>query len=88
MPPTYGALHEKFLRAHYTALQWKSAHIPPPRLPNPEEYGWKWNTKMQLYDAVVTKLPPAPASIIELTVCGCKTDCNTSKKKMRNMNND
>ena len=27
MPPTYGALHEKILRSHFTALQWKSAHL-------------------------------------------------------------
>ena len=36
---------------------------------------------MQLYDAVVTKLPPAPESIIELTVCGCKTCCNSNRCK-------
>ena len=39
MPPTYGALPEKILRIHFTALQWKLAHLPEPSLPDPEEYG-------------------------------------------------
>ena len=30
MPPTYGALHEKILRSHFIALQWKSAHLLEP----------------------------------------------------------
>ena len=28
MPPTYGAMHEKVMRACYTTLQWKSVYIP------------------------------------------------------------
>ena len=47
-----------------TALKWKSAHIPSPLLSNPEQYGWKWNIEMHLYDAVMTKLLPTPESII------------------------
>ena len=81
MPPTYGTLHEKVLCGDYAALQWKSAHIPSSLFPDPEEYGWKWNTEMQLYDFVMTKLPSAPESIIELTVCDCKTGCNTNRCK-------
>ena len=81
MPPRHGALHEMVLRAHYTALQWKSAHIPSPLLPDPEPYGWKWDTEMQLYDAVMTKLLPAPESTIELTVFGCRTGCHTNECK-------
>ena len=79
MPPTYGALHEKILRSHFTALQWKSAHLPEPSLPDPEEYGWIWSDYCQVYDAVMTKLPPAPETIIELTVCSCKTSCKTNR---------
>ena len=41
MPPTYGgALREKILHTHFTALQQMSAHLPEPSLPDPEEYGW------------------------------------------------
>ena len=64
MPHIYGALHEKVLRAHYTALQWKSEQIPSPLLP--DMYGWKWDTEMQLYGTVMAKLLPAQESIIEL----------------------
>ena len=81
MPPTYRALHEKVLRAHYTALQWKTAHIHSLLLPDPGPYGWKWDTEMQLYDVGMTKLPPASKSIIDLTVFDCKTGCNTSMLK-------
>ena len=54
MPPTYGALHEKILRSHFTALQWKSAHLPEPSLRDPEEDGWIWNDDCQVHDAVMT----------------------------------
>ena len=37
---------------------------------------------MQLYDAAMTKLPPAPELIIKLTVCGCKTGCNINRCKI------
>ena len=37
--PTSGTLHQKVLRAHYTSLQWNSAHIPSPQFPDPEDYG-------------------------------------------------
>ena len=32
---TYGALREKILRTHFTALQWMSAHLLEPSLPDP-----------------------------------------------------
>ena len=68
IPPTSGTLYQKVLRTHYTSLQWKSAHIPSPQLPDPEDYGWKWDNQHQMYDAIVTTLSPAPESIVELTV--------------------
>ena len=41
MSPTSGTLYQKLLRAHYTSLQWKSAHIPSLQLPDPKDHGWK-----------------------------------------------
>ena len=81
MSPNSGTLYQKLLRAHYTSLQWKSDHIPSPQLPDPKDHGWKWDNQHQLYDAIMTTLPPAPESIIELTECGCKTGCNTNRCK-------
>ena len=40
-PPNSGTLYQTVLRAHYTSLQWKPAHIPSPQLPDPEDYAWK-----------------------------------------------
>ena len=39
-------------------------------LPDSKYYGWKWDIEMQLYDAVMTKLLPAPEFIIKLFVTG------------------
>ena len=36
---------------------------------------------MQLYNAVVTKFLQTPESLIKLTICGCKTGCNTTRRK-------
>ena len=81
MPPSSGTLCQKALRAHNTSLQQKSARIPSPQLPYPEDYGCKWDNQHQMYDAIMTTLPPAPESVIELTLCGCKTGCNTNRCK-------
>ena len=76
LPPTREAFCQKVFRAHYTALQWKSSHLPSPSLPDPEDYGWKWDSKNSLYEAIMTTLLPAPEMIIDLTVCQCKTKCH------------
>ena len=70
MPPTSGTRYQKILRTHYTSLQWKSAHVLSPELPDPEDYGWKWDNQHQMYDAIMAIVPPTPESIIEMTVCG------------------
>ena len=41
MSPTNRLLHQKILRARYTAPQWKLVYNPSPTLPGPEQYGWK-----------------------------------------------
>ena len=78
MPPISGKLYQKVLRVHYTSLEWNSPHIPSPQLPHPEDYGWKWDNQHQMYDAIMPTLLPAPEFIIKLTVCRCKTGCNTN----------
>jgi len=83
LPPTLAALREKVLRAHFITLQWKSSHIPSPILPDPNDYGWSFNEEDQVFEPVMTSLAPAPESIIDLTVCGCKTNCSTNRCKCR-----
>ena len=50
-------------------------------LPDSEDYGWKWDNQHQIYDAIMTTLPPAPESVIEPSVAGCKTGCNINRCK-------
>ena len=38
LPSTKMDLDQKVLRAHYTAVIWKSAHTSSPILPDPQEY--------------------------------------------------
>ena len=83
LPPTWEAYRQKVFCAHYTALQWKSSHLPSPALPDPEDYGWKWDSSNLLYEAVMTTIPSAPESIIHLTVCQCKTNCSNNRCKCR-----
>ena len=74
---------QKVLRAHYISLVWKSAHISSPVLPNPSDYGWVYNDQDEVYEPIMTSLAPAPESIIDLTVCNCKTNCSTNRCKCR-----
>ena len=36
-----------------------------------------------MFETVMTKLVPAPESILHLTVCNCKTKCVTNRCKCR-----
>ena len=75
LPPTKMALDQKVLRAHYTALTRKSAHIYSPILPDPLEHGWTLNKITNLYHPIMTKNPPVPGTVDELSLCRCKSGC-------------
>ena len=77
LPPTKSTLREKILRSHYTSLVCKSAHLPSPILPDPKEFGWRWNSPEKSYESIMTKNLPAPESVIELCICKCKTGCTS-----------
>ena len=83
LPPTRAALSQKVLRAHYTALQWKSSHLASPYLPDPTEFGWYWESNAKTYEPTMTTLPPAPESVIDLSMCHCKTKCTTLRCKCK-----
>ena len=67
------------MRVHFTALQWKSSHLPSPELPDPNKYGLKWDKIKEIFEPVMIENPPAPDSILELISCGCKTGCQTDR---------
>ena len=69
LAPTKMALDQKVLRAHYTAITWKSANISSPILPDPQEYGWTLNEITNLYHPILTKNPPVSDTEVELSLC-------------------
>ena len=79
LPPTHNAFRQMLMRAHFTALQWKSLYLRSAELPNSNEYNRKWDETKEIFEPVITRNPPAPDSIIELISCGCKTDCQTDR---------
>ena len=74
-------MRQKVLHSHYTTVLWKKSHIPHQDLSDSEDYGWKWSSSPSWYKAVTTLLPPAPESIIHLTMCGCKAGCKIQRCK-------
>ena len=83
LPHTRETLHHKVLRPHYTTVVWKKPHIPHHDLLDPQDYGWKWSSSPSWYETVTTQLPPAPESIIHLTMCGCNAGCKTKRCKCK-----
>ena len=79
LPPTMKAFEQAIQRAHFTTLQWKSSHIASPNLPDPCNFGWKWDDADKVYQPILTTNLPAPESIIELSWCKCKTGCNNGR---------
>ena len=75
LPPTMGALLEHFKRAHYTAMVYMRNLISVQDLPLPENYGWKYNSDLGIYEPVLTQVSPAPAAIVDLVKCNCKQGC-------------
>lgn len=82
LPPTRAAFHESLKRAQYQCIIWKAASEPNPDIPVPENYGWKRDGDK--YIPVMTTLPPAPDTLLQLVKCGCsKTACETSRCKCK-----
>lgn len=79
LPPTKMVLDQNVLRAHYTALSWKSAHIPSPILPDRQEYVCTVNKIRNLYHPMITKNLPVSDTVVELRLCRCKTACTQRK---------
>ena len=75
LPPTAAALKFKVLWTHLICLIWKTSHWQHPRSPDPAQYGWE--KKSDILMPVLTDRPPAPEAIIEMSLCKCKTGCNT-----------
>ena len=73
------AFDQAIQRAHFTTLQCKSSHIASPNLPDPCDFGWKWDDAHKVYRPILTTNLPALESIIDLDSCKCKTGCNSGR---------
>ena len=63
------------MRANYQSYAWYNADKPILNLSSPNENGWTFNNEEELIPLMMTKLP---ATVIELTDCGCKGNCGNN----------
>ena len=77
LPPTSSALRFAIYRSHLVCNTWKKSLFPAPSYLNPEEYGWKYDTNNNSYEAFMTDRLAAPKHIVELCICKCKTECES-----------
>ena len=79
LPPTLSAFKYKVFRSHFVTLVLRRSINPLQNLPSPLNYGWEI-----IEDSLVPTMTdelPAPLALIELSVCGCKTMCNSNRCK-------
>ena len=81
LPPTMSALKYKVFRAHYVSMTLRKSHVSLQRLPPAINYGWENNNGVLV--PIMTDNLPAPLALIELSVCGCQSDCCTDRCKCR-----
>ena len=79
LPPTASALKYKVFRSHYICLNLKRSNVFIQNLPPAQHYGLELNGCS--LDAILTDNLPPPLALIELSVCGCKSDCSTRRCK-------
>ena len=77
LPPTPAAFHYKVLRAHFVCRIWKQSGYQIMSLPDVTNYGW--NLRDGKLIPITTDRPPAPAAIVELCLCKCKTNCISNR---------
>ena len=59
---------------------WRSSHKSKPILPDPFEFGWKLRDDTeQYYEAIMTYEKAASVSVVKLSFCSCKHDCETKR---------
>ena len=76
--PTKSAIRKKVMRSHYVANIWIQAEKSHMDYLNPIDYGWP-RTDDGFLTPKLTDLPPVPNVIVEMSLCHCKTSCNTNR---------
>ena len=70
IPPTSGAWRQHILRANWQAFIWSQDIVQHPVIPDPLKMGWSCSVD-GMYVPLLSEIPIAPESVIELVKCGC-----------------
>ena len=77
LSPTRAALLPHLMRANYMAMRDKTYPMRRPNLPPIEQNGWE--VQDDKFIPVRCFSLPATRAVIELTKCGCRSDCSESR---------
>ena len=75
LPPCPDAIKQHIMRANYQAAVWRHGLIANLTVPSPEGHGWM--LKNGCIELNWMSLPPAPAALLDLIICGCTGNCST-----------
>lgn len=76
LPPTQGSLHEIIRRAHYQCIIWGQTLVPQPTVGSPTDFGWSLSEASGDFLPILSRVPLAPDSILQLVRCKCtKSQC-------------
>ena len=77
LPPTQGAMHEHIRRAHLQCSMWQQVLTACPSILEPTKLGWSQERAVEELTPVLTRVPLAPKSVLEMVKCGCvKSFCS------------
>ncbi|KAE8743484.1 hypothetical protein FOCC_FOCC010907 [Frankliniella occidentalis] len=71
LPPSSAAARQHSFRAYYQVQEWRGAELDPTK--------WGWKVVNNIFQPVMTLLPPAPPEVLELSACGCAGNCSTRR---------
>ena len=71
LPPTSAAARYHSYRVYLQISQWKSPHCTL------REESWGWKVTESGFVPILTDRPPAPADLLKIIRCDCKTDCSS-----------
>ena len=77
LPPCSSALRKKVLRANYQAYLNRHCIDQEQQFPSPNGQGWIITGPNEI-QVDWMDIQPAPAVVLSLTCCGCKTDCKSN----------
>ena len=75
LPPTDDSFSLHLLRCHYQLIVWKGRLSPIQHLPEPQDFGYIFNTGTGLLTPQLMSQPVAPPELLSDLVCECVDLC-------------